>query len=114
MDYDATLFPAAELLAEPDPEPGAVEAMRRLKAAGFRIVIFTSRLSEHWLDAAGYRADDQLDLIEGQLRRHGIPYDEITADKLPCEAYIDDRAIRYDGDWPAITDWLLWSRTDCE
>ena len=42
--------------------------------------------------------------------RDDIPFDLITAEKVPAEVYVDDRAIRFaPGDWPAITDWILWS-----
>lgn len=113
IDFDATLYPWRPVYEQPDPLPGAVAAMNRLKAAGYRLVILTSRLSPSWLTATGYTANDQRDLIEGMLKRDGIPYDEITAEKVPAEAYVDDRAIRFSpGDWPAITDWILFAGTD--
>lgn len=115
VDFDGTLFPFGYIASEPDPLPGAVEAMQRLKDHGYRLVIFTSRLSPRWLAAAGYQEAEMREAVERQLRAHGIPFDEITGEKLAAEAYIDDRAIRFrDGDWPAITDWILFSRGDCE
>ena len=115
LDFDGTLYPFRPLFEQPDPLPGAPEAVRRLKDAGYRIVIFTSRLSPTWLESCGYTASEQLDLIEGMLRRDGIPFDDITAEKVPAEVYVDDRAIRFrDGEWPAIVDWVLFSASDCE
>lgn len=32
------------------------------------------------------------------LKKYNIPYDEISAEKVPALAYIDDRAINFDGD----------------
>lgn len=110
IDFDNTLYGWGPILAEPDPLPGAADALRRLAAAGIRIVIFTSRLSPTWLAESGYTAGDQRGHIERMLRRDGIPHDLITAEKIPAEWYIDDRAIRFDGDWPPIVDWMLWSR----
>ena len=110
IDFDATLYPWRPIYEQPDPLPGAPEAVRRLKAAGYRIVIFTSRLSPTWLESAGETAGQQIDHIESVLRRDGIPFDLITSEKVPAEVYVDDRAIRFaPGDWPAITDWILWS-----
>ena len=109
VDFDKTLYPAKPIYEQPDPLPGAPEAIRRLKAAGYRIVIFTSRLSPTWLATTKYTASDQLDHIETMLRRDGIPFDEITSEKVPAVYYVDDRAIRFsDGEWPAIADFILW------
>ena len=110
IDFDGVLYPWEPIMAEPDPIPGAVTAMRRLHKAGIRIVIFTSRLSPLWLIDAGYRESEQREHIERLLRRDGIPFDEITAEKQPAEWYVDDRAIRFSGNWPAVTDWMLYSR----
>lgn len=113
IDFDSTLYPWGPLFAQPDPLPGAPEALRRLKAAGYRVVIFTSRLSPTWLAEAKYTASDQLDHIEAMLRRDEIPYDLVTSEKVPAEVYVDDRAIRFaPGDWGAITDWILFASAD--
>ena len=113
IDFDATLYPWRPVYEQPDPLPGAAEAVRRLKERGYRIVIFTSRLSPTWLASARYTESDMRDHIEGMLRRDSIPFDLITAEKVPAEVYVDDRAIRFrDGEWPAIVDWILWSGDD--
>lgn len=113
VDFDSTLYPWRPIYEQPDPLPGAADAVRRLKDAGYRIVIFTSRLSPTWLASTKYTASDMLDHIEAVLKRDAIPYDLITAEKVPAEAYVDDRAIRFtEGEWPAIVDWILWSGDD--
>lgn len=111
VDFDGVLYPWEPIMSEPDPLPGAVEAMQRFRRAGLRVVIFTSRLSPTWLSETGYTEGDQRGHIERLLHRDGIPHDLITAEKIPAEWYLDDRAIRFrDGEWPAIVDWILWSR----
>ena len=109
IDFDGVLYPFGMLMEAPQPIAGAVRAVQRLKAAGYRVVIFTSRLSPTWLAASGRTALEQTEYISRVLARDGIPFDRITAEKLPAEAYIDDKAIRFNHDWPAIVDWLLWS-----
>ena len=108
VDFDSTLYPWRPIYEQPDPLPGAVAAMQRLKAAGYRIVIFTSRLSPTWLASTKYTASDMLDHIEAVLRRDGIPFDQVTAEKVPAVWYVDDRALRFDGDWQPIADYILW------
>jgi hypothetical protein len=111
VDFDSTIYPWAPIMAKPDPLPGAVEAVRRLKEAGYRIVIFTSRLSPTWLNEEGYTSGGQRDHIRRLLERDGIPFDAITAEKLPAQWYIDDRAVRFrEGEWPGIVDWILFSQ----
>ena len=115
LDLDGTLYERRPLHEEPDPLPGAVEATRRLAAAGYRIVVFTSRLSPEWLASTHHTESDMRDRIESILKRDGIPYERITSEKVPAEAYVDDRAIRFrEGEWPAIVDWILWSNANGE
>jgi hypothetical protein len=99
VDFDATLCPWGELFAEPYPEPmpGAVRAMKALREAGYRIVIYTSRFSATWIQAEGQDIKDHAKYVSGFLDHHDIPWDSITAEKIPAVAYIDDRAIHYDG-----------------
>jgi ADP-ribose pyrophosphatase YjhB (NUDIX family) len=76
------------------PLPGAREGLATLQAAGFRVVIYTSRRQVH--------------LVESYLRRHDLPFDAVNragpdaapSAKLRAELYIDDRAIPFAGSWP--------------
>jgi len=98
IDFDGTIVPWGPLMAPKDPFPGVPEAIRNLAAAGYSIVIFTSRLSSSWLldefgkDRFGERT--QVDYITDILDRAGIPFHAITSDKIPAEVYFDDKAIR--------------------
>lgn len=99
VDFDSTIVPWGPLMADADPFPGVPEAMQALRAAGFRIVIFTSRFSARWLTFAfpDVPVEQSLEVqrqhITTILARAGIEFDEITAEKLPAEVYFDDRAI---------------------
>ncbi len=41
--------------------------------------------------------------ITDWCRRHNIPFDDITGEKVPAEVYIDDKAIRFT-DWFDVTE----------
>jgi hypothetical protein len=99
VDFDGTLFPYRPLYEQNPPMPNAVETMWWLKAQGYKIVIFTSRLSPSWLEESGESEQRSLGWVEGLLVQNNIPYDMITAEKVPAEYYIDDRAIAFRGNW---------------
>lgn len=108
VDLDGTLMTpprpildaAGDLRTDGDPEPGAVDAMHTLHAAGWRIVVSSSRTWDRW----GPRRLAWIDAIGAWLEGHDIPYDEvfIGAGKPAAAAYIDDSAIRYERNWPDI------------
>ncbi len=94
IDLDGVLFPYSRgyddgTLYE-GPLPGAVEAISKLVQNGFSYVVFTTRMS------MAEEPDMQRAAILDWLVAHGFPPPErVTAEKMPCLAYIDDRAIRF-------------------
>ena len=75
------------------PTEGAKEAIEFLKKY-FRIVIFTARISPNGLGEEKAK-NNKIEMIEW-LKKYDIFYDEITCEKLPAVAYIDDLAINFD------------------
>jgi hypothetical protein len=110
IDFDATLVQWGPLMADKDTFEGAKEGMLALRAAGYRLVIFTSRLSEVWAESVVgqnvWTIDrflrEQRDYIAAQLARHDIPWDDMTAEKRPSEFYLDDSAMAFRGDWSRV------------
>ena len=106
VDFDGTLYPWGQMFSMPKPLPGAVSAMRELREAGFRIGIFTSRLSSTWHRAEGWDTDEataeQRAYIEAILERDGIPFDFVTAEKVPAVLYLDDKAMRVNRHRPLL------------
>lgn len=102
VDFDGTLYKFGYLFSAPPPIEGAVEFMQELKARGYTIGIFTSRLSDQWLKRAGNTAAQHVAYITAICKRDKIPFDFITAEKLPAEAYIDDKAIPFRDNWKEI------------
>jgi hypothetical protein len=98
VDFDGTIKPwSGGLFGFPEPLPGAVEAVKRLKDAGFKVVIFTSRLSTVWHEAEGWDSHDatlkQVEYIREYCEKFGIDADAVTAEKIPAEVYLDDKAM---------------------
>jgi hypothetical protein len=110
VDFDGTIAPWGGLMdMDKVPLPGAAQAMRDLKAAGYHIYIFTSRLSEKWLASEGLDAYDQFHYVRDWLRKYDIPFSYITGEKVPALCYIDDKAVRVSEGYPlaaAIADFL--------
>lgn len=108
VDFDGTLFSWGELHVTKPPFPGAVAFMKKLREEGWRIVIFTSRMSKTWWDAEGFTPVErrkQRTWVRRALRINQIPYDLITSEKVPASMYIDDKAIEFDinnGGWEAV------------
>jgi hypothetical protein len=67
-----------------DPIPENIDKIRDLVAAGYKIIIHTSRA---WTD---------YERIETYLKHYQIPFKEIQCGKPLYAAYVDDRAIHAD------------------
>lgn len=101
VDFDGTIAPWGAMFGFPEPLPGAVEAIRRLKEAGYTVVIFTSRLSRMWHLSEGRDPAEailaQIKYLSDYCAKYDIPADWATAEKIPAEAYFDDKALGVDG-----------------
>ena len=73
-----------------EPVPGALEAIRKLQER-YTIVILSARARFHEPRKAMY----------DWLRIHGFGPITVTNRKPKALIYLDDRGIRFDGDWPA-------------
>lgn len=79
-----------------EPLPGAAEFLRRLKAMGARVVIYTTRTNA---DPAVSERRESVEMLTQRVRlwldAHGLPYDEIYVGqgKPLASAYVDDRAV---------------------
>lgn len=78
---------------------GAKETIDKL-SIDYEIVIFTSRLSQEAQNEETIK--EQKRLISEWLGKNNVYFDHITADKLPAILYIDDNAIRFDGNWEEV------------
>jgi capsule biosynthesis phosphatase len=80
------------------PYPGVADRLRRLKEAGYFLVLQTARYMHQ---TGGSQIDAEvLGLKELQVwcDKYGIPYDEIYLGKASAVMYVDDRAFRLRSD----------------
>jgi len=71
------------------PIEGAQEAVKTIRNAGHRIVIFTAR---SWAEQR---------MTTNWLEHYGFEYDMLVMGKPPYDVMIDDRAIRF-GSWKDV------------
>lgn len=85
IDYDDTLVD----VTTQEWLPGALAALRSLRKQGHKIVIHSTRANSQW----------GIDVIRAKL---GPMFKDVQIEPKPkADVYIDDRARRFDGDWPA-------------
>lgn len=90
IDLDGTLLVPTQRYRRGSfapPASGAAEAIATLRRAGRKVVVHTARPSS------------ERSLIAAHLQAHGVIVDDIVCGKPPALAYIDDKAIRFRGDW---------------
>lgn len=92
FDFDGVIhsytsgWKGADVIPDP-PVPGIRRAIANIRAAGYRVVVVSTRCTE----LTGMAA------ISRFLKANDIVVDDITAHKPPALVYIDDRAICFDG-----------------
>ena len=97
VDFDGVLYlgPASfgADLAACDPDPYTWAALDTLTHAGHHLVVFSARAGS---------PDGRKAIIEW-LATHklGHYFEAVTHEKLGAALYIDDRALRHEGDWRA-------------
>jgi hypothetical protein len=98
LDFDGVLHSyrsgwcGAEIIPDP-PIHGTREGVMRLRQI-YRVVVLSSRC--HTLE--GRKA------VEAWLKKHDIVVDEVCEHKPPALVYVDDRAVRFRGDWEHLLD----------
>jgi hydroxymethylpyrimidine pyrophosphatase-like HAD family hydrolase len=106
IDLDGTIAHYIDWQGETkfgDPIEGVKPALEKIREAGWKIIIFTTRSNTA--------------LIEDYLKKNSIPFDYINYNpdqpenaiggKIFADAYIDDRGIPFNGDWQTTSDEVL-------
>jgi len=107
IDLDGTIHKYSKGYADgtlyDNPFEGAKRTIDWLKNNGYEIIIFTTRASEENSKVMGGNHEEEIEKVENYLKHHDIYFDRITAEKLPADFYVDDKAIVIkNGDWDAV------------
>ena len=96
LDFDGVIHSyrsgwcGAEIIPDP-PIHGTKEAIARLRQQ-YRVVILSSRC----------HTEEGRQAVQEWLRRNNIEVDEVCEHKPPAHVYVDDRAVRFKGDWDDV------------
>ena len=96
LDFDGVIhsytsgWQGATAIPDP-PTDGAREAIARLRER-YEVVVVSSRCYQ----------DGGRSAISVWLDKHGIVVDRVTDEKPPHVCVVDDRALRFEGDWQAV------------
>jgi len=82
--------------------PGSAEAIEILRQ-DYEIVIFTTRAAPPE-EEEGQSNTEQVKAVSDWLKQQGVYFDKITGEKLGAIAYIDDKGIRFEGNWKYVLD----------
>lgn len=104
LDFDGVLHSYTSGWCGPvptdPPTPGAVDFVRWLLSAGVRVTIVTTRAA----------TPEGFDGVRAWLVAHQFPEAArllVTDQKVPAHLYLDDRGLRFEGDFATIKAWLL-------
>lgn len=88
--------------------PGAAEALHQLTSNGFNVVICTTRLAASWFSTHKKQDEMKVKIADWLARNEifqGSHYHDLTGEKVPAIAYVDDRGIRFTN-WQDITNYF--------
>ncbi len=96
LDFDGVIHSYRRgwtgLVPEDPPEPGAKEFIQMLINRGAKVVVCSARCGAE----EGCRATVEW------LEKHDFPPVKVSHGKPIADYYVDDRAIKYDGDWGKV------------
>lgn len=105
IDFDGTICQKQKYgdgIITQEPHIGAKDVIEKLKNAGYRISVFTTRLNPKF----GGDIEWKKQQIINWLNKYEIPFDDVSNNKPEAVAYIDDRAIRFIN-WQDVNNYFI-------
>ncbi len=102
IDIDGTLCELKSYIGSYDkvlPLPGAREFIKRMRKEGHTIILFTARHMKTCNGNIGLVVARQAQTLFSWLRDNDIEYDEVHFGKPYADIYIDDNALKFNGNW---------------
>lgn len=96
------------------PLPYSAQAIRDWRAQGHYIILNTARHMKTTNGNVGMVLARQAKTLFAWLDQHGIEYDEINFGKPHADLYLDDNAMRFDGNWETLVRSGRWNRPSME
>lgn len=96
FDFDLTLVSAPKIkndYSTVEPIPQMIDILRRLKASGHHIIIYTARRMKTHKGNVGLVIADIASTTLETIKKFNIPCDEIYFGKPYADFYIDDKAV---------------------
>jgi hypothetical protein len=97
IDFDDTICPMGDVLNK--PFDNAIEVIKKFKADGNNIIIYSCRSSR---DVLGKHMEIATKNMLDYLKSWDIPYDSVFYGKPNYDVVIDDKAIGFHDNWAQI------------
>jgi hydroxymethylpyrimidine pyrophosphatase-like HAD family hydrolase len=107
IDFDGVIKPTVEGNRYAPPTPECVETLRALKAAGWKLVLWTCRAGRNLKAATNYLERYGLFELFDAVNENVHPLRYKTSQKVVATVYIDDRVIGGFPGWDAVRRDLL-------
>lgn len=110
IDIDGTICELKNYIGDYSkvrPLPGVVQFIKQRKKCGDQIILYTARHMKSCSGNVGMVIAKQGKTLLDWLEENNIEFDEIYFGKPNADVYIDDNAIRFEGNWNNYSDSLL-------
>lgn len=107
VDFDGTIKPSEESNRYDPPSQECVETLRDLKAAGWKLILWTCRAGRNLKAATNYLEKHGLMQYFDAVNENVHPMRYKTSQKVVATVYIDDRVIGGFPGWEAVRRELL-------
>ena len=107
IDIDGTICELKSYIGSYDkvlPLPGVKNFIKKMREEGHTVILYTARHMKTCNGNVGLVVAKKGKELFNWLENHGIEYDEIHFGKPYADVYIDDNALKFNGNWSEISE----------